>query len=56
MVDQSSPPIFFYWLSGATTALAAFLIFEIIRLRRYIRRVEEKIDSSSKEIHIIAKA
>jgi hypothetical protein len=47
--------VFFYWMNGATTTLAVILFLELRRLKRQVRRVDNKIDASTSEINIIKK-
>ncbi len=55
MAEMYDYLVFFYWLSGITTILAAILLFEVLRLKNYMRSFSRNIETSVSEIHIIKK-
>jgi hypothetical protein len=42
-------------MNGATTTLAVILFIELRRLKRQVRRVDDKIEASTAEINIVKK-
>lgn len=53
MAEMYDYLVFFYWLSGITTILAAILLFEVLRLKNYMKSFSRSIETSVSEIHII---